>query len=156
MNKTQLNDNKSLTRAQIAKHYKVLASSINGWLAKGCPRNPDKTYDLEAVNKWYQTQNSNYNLGATLRQEKTKADIERVKKQNRDLDFQYQKAQGLVHSKEDCSKSLTEVLSANLQPLLSLGSRIAAQFPELGKRLKDAIDIEVDNTFENIRQGLSK
>ena len=156
MNKTQSIDNKRLTRAQLAQHYKVKPASINIWLTKGCPRNADKTYDLTEVDKWYSAQNSNYSLGSQLRQEKTRAEIEHKKKQSRDLDFEYQKAQGLVHSKADCAKSLTEVLSVHLQPLLALGSRLQTQFPELGKRLKEIVDAEVDQTFENIRQGLKQ
>lgn len=60
---------------------------------------------------------------------------------------------GLVHDKEKCCASLTQIFSAESRELHNLGRRILAQFPEAPKGTVAAIDKEVDLMLERLKNG---
>lgn len=58
---------KRMSRAQIADMFDVQVRAITEWAGKGCPRNPDKTYNLKKVIRWnrenIKVNNSNSSTG---------------------------------------------------------------------------------------------
>jgi hypothetical protein len=66
----------------------------------------------------------------------------------------YEVERGEVHSKAECCKSLTAVVSEAMQPLMALHSQVKAAFPELPQNVIDAIAGKVDAAVEQIRSGL--
>lgn len=75
---------------------------------------------------------------------------------NEEREFRLAALKKKMHDKDACAASLARILSDHLSPLLGLGARLAAQFPELGQQLRDAADKEVESTFEAIREGLPR
>lgn len=147
---------KGLGRNAIARHFGVNPSSVNGWVNKGCPRLDDETFDSKAVKKWLGKRKTTAASSSDKREQKLDAEIARIQKQCRQQDLDYSRASEAVHPRDQCCASLSRVISDHLTPLLNVGSRLATQFPELGKRLKDAADAEVDAAFNAIREGLPK
>jgi hypothetical protein len=109
---------------------------------------------LAEVEKWLQARQEKKAERASLKDQKTQAEIERIQRDIAKRDLELSRDKGEVHGKAECCKSLTSVVSEALQPLLSVGSRLAAQFPELGQRLRDAADKEIDAVLQQIRDGL--
>jgi phage terminase Nu1 subunit (DNA packaging protein) len=108
------------------------------------------------VDKWLRERDSKRDERASLKDQKTQAEIDRIQRDISKRDLELAQQRGEVHGREECCKSLTSVVSEVLQPLLSVGSRLAAQFPELGQRLRDACDKEIDAAMAQIRGGLEK
>lgn len=131
-------------------------SSVLSWVEAGCPRNADKTFDESAVDAWLAKHRESAAESKSLKEQKLQAEITRIQRDIRQRDHDYEASRGEVHSKVDCCKSLTAITSEALQPLLSVGGRLAAQFPELGQRLRDAADKEIDAAMQQIREGLAK
>jgi phage terminase Nu1 subunit (DNA packaging protein) len=106
------------------------------------------------VDKWLRERDEKKSARASLKDQKTQAEIDRIQRDISKRDLELSEQRGEVHDKAECCKSLTAVVSEALQPLLSVGSRLAAQFPELGQRLRDAADKEIDAAMAQIRGGL--
>ena len=129
---------------------------MTAWVKAGCPQLPNGKFILNDVEAWLQRRQAGKEERASLKDRKTEAEIERIRRDIEKRDLELSQQRGDVHSKADCCQSLTTIVSESLQPLMSLGSKLAAQFPELGGRLKDAADREVDAAIEKIREGVAK
>ena len=145
-----------ISRAAVARHYDVNGGSVTAWVKAGCPQLPNGLFVLAEVDKWLQARQEKKAERASLKDQKTQAEIERIQRDIAKRDLELSRDKGEVHGKAECCKSVTSVVSEALQPLLSVGSRLAAQFPELGQRLRDACDKEIDAAMAQIRGGLEK
>jgi hypothetical protein len=86
---------------------------------------------------------------------KTALQVKRLQLQCERLTIENDKARGQIHDKHDCATSITEAVSRLNTELMALGSRLAAQFPEIPK-LKDAADATVDELLERVRKALNQ
>jgi hypothetical protein len=122
----------------------------------GCPQLPNGLFVLADVEKWLRARDEKKAERASLKDQKTQAEINRILADIRQRDHDYERQRGDVHSKADCCKSLTTIVSEFLQPLLSLHGRVKAANPELSQAVIDRIAAEVDAVFAKIREGLAK
>jgi hypothetical protein len=131
----------------------VARKTLGEWEKAGMP-----TTSTEAAMRWMVANRPDYFQieGSTDQKQWTKADWEKHKLRYQALtaEHRHKIETGEAHNTEQCCKSITGFFSEGLQPLLSVGSRLAAQFPELGQRLRDAADKEIDAAMAQIREGL--
>jgi hypothetical protein len=145
-----------VSRSAVAKHYGVNGGSVSAWVKAGCPQLPKGLFVLADVEKWLRARDEKKAERASLKDQKTQAEINRILADIRQRDHDYERQRGEVHGKEACCKSLTTIVSEALQPLLSLHGRVKAACPELPKAVIDRIAAEVDAVFAKIREGLAK
>jgi hypothetical protein len=122
----------------------------------GCPQLPNGLFELAAVEKWLRARDERKAERATLKDQKTQAEIDRIHRDIASRDIDLQKQRGETHSKAECCKSLTSVVSEAMQPLMALHTSVKAAFPELPQNVIDAIAARVDAAMEQIREGLAK
>lgn len=145
----------AVSKSTVAKHYNVNGGSVTAWVKAGCPQLPNGQFVMADVERWLQKRQAGKEERASLKDQKTQAEIDRIQRDISKRDLELAQQRGEVHGKAECCKSLTSVVSEALQPLLSVGSRLGAQFPELGQRLRDAADKEIDAAMAQIREGLN-
>ena len=143
-----------ISRNQVAKHFGVNGGSVSAWEKAGCPMLVNRRFELAAVEKWLRERDEKKNEGRDLKDEKLRHEIERIKRDISSRDIDLQKQRDEVHSKSECCKSLTAVVSEAMQPLMSLHTQIKAAFPELPANVIEAIAAKVDAAMEQIRFGL--
>jgi phage terminase Nu1 subunit (DNA packaging protein) len=146
-----------MTGAAIARKFGVATKTVtHDWVLAGCPRNADKSFDLDLVLAWRKAKLNEAANDPAVKAAGHKAALQakRLMLQCEQLEVVLARDKGRLHDKHACALSLTSVVSESLQPLLSVGSRLAAQFPELGQRLRDAADKEIDAVLQQIRDGL--
>jgi len=130
--------------------------SLDAMVKQGCPRLPNGQFVVADVEAWVAGRAEKKAQSKDLREQKLQAEIDRIQRDIRQRDHDYEQSRGDVHRKDDCAKSLTKLLSESLQPLLSLHTRIKAKFPELPQNVIDGVAAEVDATMDMIRGGMAK
>lgn len=146
-----------MTGAAIARKFGVATKTVtHDWVAAGCPRNPDKSFDLDVVVAWRKAKLNEAANDPAVKAAGAKATLQakRLMLQCEQLETVIAREKGRLHDKNACALSLTTVIAESFQPLMTLGSRLASQFPELGQRLREAIDKEVDISLNQIRERL--
>jgi hypothetical protein len=142
-----------ISRAAVAKHYGVNGGSVSAWVKAGCPQLPNGLFILADVDKWLRERDAKKAERASLKDQKTQAEIDRIKADIRQRDHDYERQRGDVHGKAECGKSLTAVVSESLQRLMQLGATLQAKRPEVPGLKADA-DAVVDEVLAQIREGL--
>ena len=117
---------------------------------------PNGLFVLAEVEKWLRARDEKKAERASLKDQKTQAEIDRIQRDIRQRDHDYEQTRGEVHSKAECCKSLTSVVSEAMQPLMALHTQVKAAFPELPQNVIEAIAARVDVAVEQIREGLAK
>lgn len=140
-------------RSEFSRDTGIPADTLDRWEHEGMPVRTKP----EAM-RWIAAHKQAYLKveGSQDQEQWSKADWDKFKTRWQALRAQheYEVARGDVHSKTACAASLIKLLSEHLQPLLSIGSRLTAQFPEMGQKLKDAADREVDAAMLAVKEGL--
>jgi hypothetical protein len=148
-----------MTGAQVAKRFGVATKTVtNDWFKDGCPRNADKSFDLDKVVAWRKAklESAANDPAVRMQANKTALQSKRLLLQCEILEVGLLKEKGKLHDKSACAASLTTIVSEALQPLLSLHGRVKAANPELSQAVIDRIAAEVDAVFAKIREGLAK
>jgi phage terminase Nu1 subunit (DNA packaging protein) len=150
-------DNKQLCRSELARHYNVSPKAVDGWVSRGCPKDPKtKAFDLAAVESWLkQRAEDNKSKPSGLREQKLQAEIDRIRRDIKRRDLEIAKEEGKLHSRDDCAASLTELRARESRILHTLPDRLAARFPELGAKLKVAAAEEIDEILGRLTDGSS-
>ena len=143
-----------LSLRQIASRKRVAPSSVKSWIEHGCPRNADKTMSEAEVDKWLAAHREKAAEAKDLKQQKLEAEITRIKRDIESRDIELSRQRDEVHSKAECCKSLTAIVSEAMQPLMGLHTSVKAAFPELPQGVVDAIAAKVDAAVEQMREGL--
>lgn len=143
-----------ISQNAVAKHYGVNGGSVTAWCKQGCPRLVNGKFVLADVEKWLKQRDEKKADRASLKDQKTQAEIDRIRRDIASRDIDLSKQRDEVHSKSECCKSLTAVVSEAMQPLMSLHTQIKAAFPELPQNVIEAIAAKVDAAMEQIRSGL--
>lgn len=82
-----------VTQADVGRFFSVTKTAIQQWLARTenpCPRNQDGTYSLPAIVQWkLALEKGKAEKGDSLRDQKTKAEIERIQAQINKIDENY-------------------------------------------------------------------
>jgi hypothetical protein len=140
--------------SNLSRETGIPRKTLNEWIAAGMP-----TDSPGAAMRWMIANRPTYFAieGTQDQSQWTKADWDKFKTRWQALSAQheYERQTGEVHGKAECCKSVTSIVSEHLQPLLSVGSRLAAQRPEV-PRLKEDADKEIDAAMAQIRGGLEK
>ena len=146
-----------MTGAQIAKRFGVSTKVVtNDWSKDGCPRNPDKSFDLDKVVAWRKAKLSAAanDPAVKMQASKTALQAKRLLLQCEVLEVGLLREKGKLHDSHACALSLTAVVSEAMQPLMSLHTQVKAAFPELPAGVIEAIAAKVDAAMEQIRGGL--
>jgi chromosome segregation ATPase len=139
----------------MARRLKLSSPSLlNKAVKMGCPVMANGQFDPVAVEDWFRKRKEKREESQDLREQKLQAEIDRIQRDIRQRDHDYEQTRGEVHSKAECCKSLTAVVSEAMQPLMSLHTQVKAAFPELPQNVIDAIAGKVDAAMEQIRSGL--
>ena len=135
--------------------YDISRNTFDDWVAnEGCP-----TSSKPETLRWVLTHKPTYLRAGSGSQDQaqwTAADWKKFKLEwdAKTAQHKYEVERGEVHSKADCCKSLTTIISESMQPLMSLHTQIKAAFPELPQNVIDTIAGKVDAAVEQIREGL--
>ena len=141
----------------MARRLKLSSPSLlNKAVKMGCPVLSNGQFDPVAVEDWFRKRKEKREESQDLREQKLQAEIDRIQRDIRQRDHDYEQTRGEVHSKAECCKSLTAVVSEAMQPLMALHTQVKAAFPELPQNVIDAIAGKVDAAVEQIREGLCK
>jgi phage terminase Nu1 subunit (DNA packaging protein) len=146
-----------MTGAQIAKRFGVSTKTVtNDWAKDGCPRNPDKSFDLDKVVAWRKAklQSASDDPGVRMQANKTALQSKRLLLQCEMLEVGLLREKGKLHDSHACALSLTAIVSEAMQPLMSLHSQVKAAFPELPPNVIEVIAAKVDAAMEQMREGL--
>lgn len=103
--------------------------------------------NVETFRNWMELRASTAHTNVDKREQKLDADIALVLQKVKKEEMANAKKRGELHPHELCAS----IRAAESRLLHSLGSRLAAQFPEIGVRLKKACDDEVDAIIEKLR-----
>lgn len=140
----------------IARKFAVARKTVYEWVEKGCPRNPDGSFDEDAVLAWRKAtlQAAANDPNVKMAASKAALQAKRLLHQCEILELQIMQQRGKLHSKDACAASVTSICSEHLSPLLNVHAQIRAQFPELPQAVTDAIQVRIDVAFDAIRTGL--
>jgi len=142
-----------MTGADIARRFGVHKKTVtHNWVQDGCPRNKNKTFDLDKVIAWRKAKiaDANSDPAVKLQQGKTALQSKRLMLQCEKLETEISVTKGKLHDRHACSASLTAIRSAETLMLMSLGDRLAARFPENGAAIKQAADEEIRAMLERL------
>lgn len=136
-----------MAAAAVARIWNVNARAVGQWASKmGCPRSPDRTFNLDDVVKWRESRNeAETDSGDTRRRTKAQNDLDKTKAAIARIDLKAR--QGSVLPKEnvvDCLSLLEAILRKS-------GERLQRDFgPDAQQILNDGLDDfkrEVDRAF---------
>lgn len=122
-----------MTGSQVAKRFGVSTKSVtNDWAKDGCPRNADKSFDLEKVVAWRKAklQAAADDPAVKMQASKTALQAKRLMLQCEKLEIEVLRERGKLHDKDACATSLTEIRARESHILHGLWERFSSAFPE--------------------------
>jgi hypothetical protein len=128
--------------------------SLDAMVKQGCPREKNGQFNVVEVERWVEERANKRAGSKDLREQKLQAEIDRIQRDIRQRDHDYEQTRGEVHSKAECCKSLTAVVSEAMQPLMSIHTSMKAAYPETPQGQIDWLAAKVDAALEQIREGL--
>jgi hypothetical protein len=146
-----------MTGAQVAKRFGVATKTVtNDWFKDGCPRNADKSFDLDKVVAWRKAKLETAANDPAVRAQSAKTALQskRLMLQCEILEVGLLKEKGKLHDRDACALSLTAVVSEAMQPLMSIHTSMKAAYPETPQGQIDWLAAKVDAALEQIREGL--
>ena len=141
-----------LSLRQLASRKRVAPSSVSSWVEVGCPRNADKTFSESAVDKWLASRREERKAGASLRDQKLQAEIDRIQRDIRQRDIAIDKDMSKLHDAAECDKKHTALRSAESSILNSLPRSFLAAFPE-DKAKAEWLQHAIDGIVERLQNA---
>jgi hypothetical protein len=146
------NLDKPLTDQELVRAFDVSRTTIQSWRSKGMPNDT-----LASANKWVMERKipklvevdravTDKNLWG-----KSDWEVEKLRLTCQRIQHEHDVEVGKLHDKQKCANSLMEIRAIESRTLHGLGAKIASQFPEIGAKLKEAIDKEVDAIVERLK-----
>jgi hypothetical protein len=150
--KKQVTPTKSvgISRGAVGKHYGVNGGSVSAWVKAGCPQLTIGQFVLAVVEAWLLKRDDKNAQGRDLKEEKTRQEIERIKRDIQARDIDLEKQRGTVHDKSACAASLTAMRARESAVLHGLSQRFAGAFPEATAQAV-WLEREVDGVIERLQ-----
>lgn len=146
---------KSLSGSALARKLGVSPKTVmHNWVKKGCPRNQDKTFDLDAVQAWRRAQEAESTSSAASRSSISSLQERRLALQCEKLELELQVQRGQLHDKNACAQSLASVVNEALLPLTYVHLRVKEQFPDVSDEIINCIATAINDAFAMIREAL--
>ena len=139
----------AISRAAVGRHYGVNGGSVTAWVKAGCPQLPNGLFELAAVDKWLRERDSKKAERASLKDQKTMAEIDRIGRDIKQRDLEIAKQTGAMHDRDECCKSLTEIRARESRTLHTLHERFLTAYPEQVEAAK-WIEREVEGIIERL------
>jgi len=138
-----------ISRAAVARHYDVNGGSVTAWVKAGCPQLPNGLFVLAEVDKWLQARQEKKAERASLKDQKTQAEIDRIQRDIAKRDLELSRDRGEVHSKSDCAAGLVQLAGLVSSRCNSRPQRFRTAFPEASQSMIDWLerDNEEDATY---------
>jgi len=145
-----------ITQAAFAKRLKVNPQRITKLIdANIIDRRPDGRLNFEESLAKAQTYLRAQEESQALHSGKNALITRKLLLQCERLQIENDRERGRLHDRDECTMSLTAILSATSYELHGLGRRIKNAFPETDNKLIDAIDGEIDESLGRLRSGLA-
>jgi hypothetical protein len=152
--KKQTDKQTVITQADFARRLKEAPQRITKLIEAGViDRRPDGRLNLEESLARAQTYLKAQADAQALHSGKNALITRKLLLQCERLTIENDKARGQVHDKTACANSLSEAISIANGHLMGLGSRLAAQLPEV-PRLKEIADATVDAILDQLRAAV--
>lgn len=126
----------------------MTAKTVAEWVKQGMPKLSRGRFDLTKVEQWRKDVLGQRDEG----KKDTKAywQMQKWKLDCRKSEIAIAELEGSLHSRDECSRSLTALRAKESRILHTLPDRLASRFPELGAKLKQAAAEEVDEILERL------
>jgi hypothetical protein len=129
-----------MTGAQIAKRFGVATKTVtNDWAKDGCPRNPDKSFDLDKVVAWRKAklQAAADDPSVRIQANKSALQAKRLMLQCEVLETQILREKNKLHDRDACAASLVEVRASESRVIGSVSQSFKGAFPEASPAMSD-------------------
>jgi hypothetical protein len=145
---------KIVSQAELADRLKVDRQRITKLLDAGIiTARPDRRIDLATELPKAIAYLKAQAEATALHSGKTALQAKRLSLQCELLQAELEQVRGKVHDRHECALSIAEAVSRLNSELMQLGSRLAAQLPEV-PRLKEIADASVDELLDRVRAAL--
>jgi len=145
-----------ITQANFARRLKVNPQRVTKLIEGGIiDRRPDGRLDLEDSLAKAQTYLKAQAEAQALHSGKNALITRKLLLQCERLQIENDRERGRLHDRDECTMSLTAILSATSHELHGVGRRLKTAFPETDNKLIDAIDGEIDESLGRLRSGLA-
>jgi hypothetical protein len=141
-----------ITQAEFAKRLRVDRQRVTKLIDAGIiTRRPDGRLNLEDSLARASVYLKSQAEATALHSGRTALQARRLLLQCELLQVELDRERGKVHAKDGCAAATIAIYSAMRQVLLTLASRVTSQAPELGIRLQELLDREVDILISQLR-----
>lgn len=141
-----------VSQAAIAKKYGVNGGSVAAWYKTGCPRLPNGRYNPEAVDKWLRERDAKRDERASLKDQKTQAEIDRIQRDIKQRDIDIAKSLDQLHDRDECNRKQIELRVAESAILNSLSDTFLSAWPE-AKAQAQWLEAQTDEMIEKLKRA---
>lgn len=137
---------------ECAKHFGAGTRTVHHWVERGCPRNPDGSFDLEAVAEWC---TANNNRGGSAEEKAVRVDILKLKRKQLSLEVGEQA--GEMISVEVVESIVRRQIAMSNTHLRQIPDEILALLPESidKKQIREAVESRLNNSLRELSETLS-
>lgn len=145
-----------MTGAAIARKFGVATKTVtNDWFKDGCPRNKNKSFDLDKVLAWRKAklQAAANDPAVKMQASKTALQAKRLMLQCEKLETELSVIRGKLHEREPCARSLLEIRVAESREWTSLPGQFKAAFPEVSAQQMTWMESWVKERIGRLHNG---